>query len=168
MMELLGILGRGVGNGQWKVLGLVRDSGGGCWGGGGRTLLVGGSHDKESPGWTGEKERPVGEPEGLCWSPLGQWPCLGLANQALPSQLAAPSRRRVTQLCPASTARLSMMTSSGSKCGSTLAPGPPQTCPTVSLISITPVFPSRPSLVSPRVSCSFWDLKILRRSDMGS
>lgn len=26
MMELLGILGRGVGNGQWKVLGLVRDS----------------------------------------------------------------------------------------------------------------------------------------------
>lgn len=29
MMELLGILGRGVGNGQWKVLGLVRDSEGG-------------------------------------------------------------------------------------------------------------------------------------------
>lgn len=24
MMELLGILGHGVGNGQWKVLGLVR------------------------------------------------------------------------------------------------------------------------------------------------
>lgn len=57
------------------------------------------------------------------------------AKQALPSQPAAPSRRRVTQRCLASTARPSTTTSSGSRCGSTPAPGRLRTCPTVSLPS---------------------------------
>ena len=70
------------------------------------------------------------------------------AKQVLPSQLAAPSRRRVTQRCPASTARPSTTTSSGSRCGSTPAPGRLRTCPTVSLPSVT-IPPSSPSRARP-------------------
>ena len=65
---------------------------------------------------------------------------LARANQALPSQPAAPSKRRATQQCPASTARPSTTTSSGTKCRSTLVPGLLQTCHTVSLLS-TPIPP---------------------------
>lgn len=76
-------------------------------------------------------------PEGSLGALLASSPALALANQPLFSQLAAPLRRQVTQQCPVSTARPSTMTSSGSRCGSSLVPGLLRTCPMVSLLSVT-------------------------------
>lgn len=49
------------GNGQWKVLVLVRDGEGRVLGWRrGRTLLVGGSHEKEGRAWPAREEGTVG------------------------------------------------------------------------------------------------------------
>lgn len=131
---------------MWEVLAWGGDNGKralvGGEGGGGSILLegaVGGWLEETEGRRVGLSRRgPCGHLEG---SPGDLWASTSTpawAKQVLPSQLAAPLRRRVTQRCPASTARPSTTTSSGSRCGSTPAPGRLRTCPTVSLYPQSP------------------------------
>lgn len=141
---------------MWEVLAWGGDNGKrallGGEGGGGSILLegaVGGGLEEAEGRRVGLGRRgPWGYLEGSPGALQASTSTPAWAKQALPSQPAAPSRRRVTQRCPASIARPSTTTSSGSRCGSTLAPGRLRTCPTVSLPSVT-IPPSSPSRARP-------------------